>query len=74
MGNLNDILRQLDHRCLRDECHEGDCCLSLQGLEQIQYIIVGMDGPGAPVSKTETRCDFLFLDAQKVAKSSGSVP
>ena len=46
--------------CLKDECEAKKCSISLEEVPG-QFVLIHMDSPGAPLSKHETRCDYLFI-------------
>ena len=61
MDLLREILDKVSPGSVCKECKEGECHLTLDGLGSTKYVLIGMDGPWAPASQTETRCDFLFF-------------
>ena len=61
MELLTEIAGRVKLRSLSDECKEGKCHLSLEGLDPTQYILIAMDGPDSPAEQTATRCDFIFF-------------
>ena len=63
MDRLQWILSRVDGRCVRTACQDqaGKCSLSMERLEVADYLLLAMDGPGAPASQSRTRCDFLFF-------------
>ena len=61
MTLLQAINVQLDPRCHRHHCEDEDCCLELEGLVPSRYLLISMEGLGAPVSITVMRCDYLFF-------------
>ena len=61
MELLTEIAGKVKLRSLSDECKEGKCHLSLEGLDPTQYILIAMDGPDSPAEQTATRCDFIFF-------------
>ena len=58
---LQKIQAQVSRKCIKKVCQDGQCSLSLQELDPAQFLLLSMDGPGAPVQRSETRCDFLFF-------------
>lgn len=62
LHQLKLILANVDCRCIRSKCQDGDCCPSLEGLCRGQFALLPMDGEGSPVTPPKaTRCDFLFF-------------
>ena len=58
---LQKIQAQVSRKCIKKVCRDGKCSLSLQKLDPAQFLLLSMDGPGAPVQRSESRCDFLFF-------------
>ena len=61
MNLLNEILVDVDFRCIKNACAGDGCSLALQDIDPNRYILISMDGCGAPTLQTSTRCDFLFV-------------
>ena len=61
MDQLQCILSQVDHRCVRYACvdDDGKCSLSLE--ETSDFLLLSMDGEGSPAPYGKTKCDFLFF-------------
>ena len=64
MSVLGEILAQLDCGCVRNECRDGGCSLSLSGIDLQKSILITMDDPSSPGSLTSTRCDYLYFGCE----------
>ena len=58
---LAQILENVHPDCVTEVCKDAGCSLSLRGLDPSEYALVALDCPHLPLSRTQPRCDFLFM-------------